>query len=152
MLMLYIEHNEYRNKLSEAQKKYDEILAEKEKLFAMTQPKAMMYDKDKISGGRNTDSFTAYLIAKEKKRLDERLEEIKSIVNDRAHLLNLKEQELRASKNWYDKIYVDYHLEQWSVAEIARKIPYCQSRIFEMLNEINLACNLRKRRKNSGVN
>lgn len=150
--MLYIEHNNYRNKLLEAQKKYDEILAEKERLFAMTQPKSVKYDKDKISGGNSKDSFTAYLIAKEKKKLDERLEEIKSILNDRTHLLSLKEQELKASKSWYDKIYVYYHLEQLSVAEISCRIPYSQSRIFEMLNEINSNCNLHKRRKNSGEN
>ena len=69
--MLYIEYHEYRDKYIIAQRKYDEVLSEKEHLFARTQPKATQYDKEVVSGGSPSNSFDEYLIAKEKKQIDE---------------------------------------------------------------------------------
>lgn len=150
--MLYVEHNDYKNKQLAAQRKYDEILAEKEKLFAKTQPKATTYDREKVIGGHDSNIFDNYLIAKEKKRIDERLSEIKSILDDRTQLLALKEQELRASKDWHDKIYIYYYLEHISVKQIQFKIPYSRSQIFNIINIINSNCHIQKKKTKSKNN
>lgn len=138
--MLYVEHNEYRNKQLAAQRKYDEILTEKERLFSKTQPKAIEYDLEKVCGGQATNKFDEYLTAKEQKRIDQRLIEIKSILDGRTQLLKLKEQELRSSKDWRDKIYIYYYLERLSVAQIKFKVPYERTQIYRILKEINNRC------------
>lgn len=134
--MLYIEYHEYRNKYYAAQVKYDEVLSEKEHLFAKTQPKATQYDKEVVSGGSPSNSFDEYVIAKEKKQIDERLEEAKSILEDRERLLKLKEIELRQSKDWHDKVYVYKYLDNLSANEIKYKMHYCRSNIYEILKKI----------------
>ena len=142
--MLYIEYHEYRDKYYDAQRKYDEVLSEKEHLFIKTQPKATQYDKEVVSGGSPSNSFDDYVIAKEKKQIDERLEEAKSILEDRERLLKLKEEELRLSKDWHDKVYVYKYLDNLSVNEIKYKMHYCRSNIYEILKKINKNISLDK--------
>ena len=134
--MLYKEYWEYKTKYYDAQKKYDEVLSEKERLFAKTQPKATQYDKEVVSGGSPSNTFDEYVIAKEKKQIDERLEEAKSILEDRERLLKLKEIELRQSKDWHDKVYVYKYLDNLSANEIKYKMHYCRSNIYEILKTI----------------
>lgn len=134
--MLYIEYHEYKTKYYKAQEKYDEVLSEKEHLFAKTQPKATQYDKEVVSGGSPSNSFDEYVIAKEKKQIDERLDEAKSILEDRERLLKLKEIELRQSKDWHDKVYVYKYLDNLSANEIKYKMHYCRSNIYEILKKI----------------
>lgn len=134
--MLYIEYHEYREKYIAAQRKYDEVLSEKEHLFIKTQPKATQYDKEVVSGGSPSNTFDDYVIAKEKKQIDERLEEAKSILEDRERLLKLKEEELRQSKDWHDKVYVYKYLDNLSANEIKYKMHYCRSNIYEILKKI----------------
>lgn len=134
--MLYIEYHEYRDKYYDAQKKYDEVLSEKESLFARTQPKATQYDKEVVSGGSPSNTFDDYLIAKEKKQIDERLEEAKSILEDRERLLKLKEEELRHSKDWVDIIYVYYYIEKLSMRKIAKRIPFSTTEIYRKVEII----------------
>lgn len=134
--MLYIEYHEYRDKCYDAQKKYDEILSEKEHLFSKTQPKATQYDKEVVSGGLPNNSFDDYLIEKEKKQIDERLEEAKSILDDRERLLKLKEEELRHSKDWIDIIYVYYYIEKLSMRKISKRIPFSTTEIYRKVGII----------------
>lgn len=134
--MLYIQYNEFKTKYYEAQKKYDEILSEKEQLFAKTQPKATQYDKEVVSGGSFGNTFDNYLIVKDKKQIDERLEEAKSILEDRERLLKLKEKELRESKNWFDIIYVYSYVDRVSVKIIEKRIPFSRADIYRKLNII----------------
>jgi hypothetical protein len=136
VILLYIEYHEYRNKYYAAQEKYDEVLSEKEHLFVKTQPKATQYDKEVVSGGSPSNSFDEYLILKDKKQIDERLEEAKSILEDRERLLKLKEIELRQSKDWHDKVYVYKYLDNLSANEIKYKMHYCRSNIYEILKKI----------------
>ena len=84
--MLYQEYWEYKTKYYDAQTKYDEVLSEKEQLFAKTQPKATNYDKEVVSGGTPNNTFDDYVIEKEKKKIDERLKEARSILEDRERL------------------------------------------------------------------
>lgn len=134
--MLYIQYVEFKTKYYEAQKKYDEILSEKERLFVKTQPKATQYDKEVVSGGSFGNTFDNYLIEKDKKQIDERLEEAKSILEDREKLLKLKEAELKESKNWFDIIYVYAFIYRLSVRKIEKRIPFSKSEIDRKLQII----------------
>lgn len=134
--MLYIEYEEYKSKLYEVQRKYNDILNEKEELFARTQPKATQITGEKTAGGKHGNIFDDYLIQKEKKNIDQRLEEVKSILDDRERLVQLKEQELRASNNSYDKIYRCRYIDKLTIEKTARISSYSRSQVFNILKTI----------------
>lgn len=134
--MLYVEYNLLRHKYIAAQIQYDAILSEQEELFLRTQPTAVSFDKERVTGGDPQNPFDAYLIVKERKRIDERLNEIKCILDDRKELLDLKERELRASKDWNDIIFKYYYLDNLSITKIENRIPYSRVQIWRRLNTI----------------
>lgn len=134
--MLYMQYVEFKTKYYEAQKRYDEILSEKELMFVKTQPKATQYDKEVVSGGVPGNSFDNYLIEKDKKQIDERLNEAKSILEDRERLLKGKEAELKESKNWFDIIYVYAFIYRLSVRKIEKRVPFSKSEIARKLQII----------------
>ena len=134
--MLYVEYNQLRTKYILAQMQYDAILSEQEELFLRTQPTGVSYDKERITGGDPSNPFDEYIIAKERKHIDERLKEIKSILDDRKELLDLKERELRASKDWHDIIFKYYYLDNLSITKIENRIPYSRVQIWRKLNKI----------------
>ena len=144
--MLYIQYHEFKIKYNNAQKDYDDILSEKERLFARTQPQATVYDKEKVNGGSPTNAFDEYIIEKEKKNIDARLVEARSILEDRERLLKLKEEELRRSGDWYDKAYVYKYIDGLKVREIKYKMPYCRSQIYEILSKIQKNLNIGQNR------
>ena len=134
--MIYIEYEEYKNKYYESQKKYNDILNEKEVLFAMTQPKTMKYDSEPVNGGVHNNVFDEYLVLKEKKNIDQRLNEIRTILNDRERLLKLKEEELKNSTNIHDKIYQFRYIDKMKVYKISRLTNYSEPQIYRILKEI----------------
>lgn len=143
--MIYKEYEEYRTKYYEAQKTYDAVLNEKEILFLRTQPNATVYDKEIVSGGTPSNAFDTYLIAKEKKKIEPRLEEAKSILEDRERLLKLKEEELYHSKDWNDVIYRYYFIEKLSIRKIAMRIPFSSTEIFRKIQIIRKNINLEQK-------
>lgn len=134
--MLYIEYENYKNKLHKAQQDLDDIINEKEELFAKTQPQSTDFDKEPTKGGVPSDKFYEYVKEKQDKRIEERLAEAKSILNDRKELLLSKEEELRRSKNEYDIIYKYYFIEYLSIRQIERRIPSSKSEIDRKLQKI----------------
>lgn len=135
--MIYITYEEYKTKYLDAQKKYDEILSEKEELFIKTQPSSTTYDKEAVSGSIvHSDPFTTYAHKMQENKVDERLDAARSILEDRRRLLKLKEEELRQSKNWEDIIYVQKYLENKPVKVIKARMPYCRSSIYGILKKI----------------
>ena len=134
--MLYEEYEEYKSRYYEAQRIYNDILNEKEELFAKTQPKATQITGEKTGGGKHENLFDEYLIQKERKNIDKRLEEAKSILDDRERLLKLKELEVRASKHSHDKIYRCRYIDRLTIERTARLSNYSRSQVFNILKEI----------------
>lgn len=134
--MLYEEYEKYKNKYYKAQKKFDEILSEKEKLFIKTQPGSTDYSKDKTEGGKFENPFDIYIIEKQRQKIEERLKEARSVLEDRKKLLKLKEEELRASSNPYDKIYVYKFMERYKIYKICRLVGYGEAQVYRILKKI----------------
>ncbi len=134
--MLYEEYEEYKSRYYEAQRIYNDILNEKEELFAKTQPKATQITGEKTTGGKHENLFDEYLIQKERKNIDKRLEEAKSILDDRERLLKLKELEVRASTHSHDKIYRCRYIDRFTIERTARLSNYSRSQVFNILKEI----------------
>lgn len=134
--MIYIEYEAYKSKYYDTQKQYNDILNEKEKLFSMTQPKSMKFDGEPVEGGVHKNIFDEYLLLKEQKNIDQRLKEIKAILEDRENLLSLKEEELKNSTNVQDKIYVCRYINRMKVYKISRLVGYSEAQIYRLLKTI----------------
>lgn len=138
-MFVYVDYEDFKNKYHDSQNKFDEILKEKEALFSKTLPKSPKWDKISFLS-QSHNSFDDYLISKEKKRIDERLFEIKSILNDRKELLKLKETELRKSKNSVDIIYRMRFLDHMHITNISIIVHYSESQVYRILQRINETC------------
>lgn len=135
--MLYLDYEKIRKDYLEIQCRYHEILREKEKLFLKTQPQTSQFNKDSCVKGIKGNSFDSYLIEKERRCIDERLEESKALLNDRKGLLELKEQELKNSKDFHDKIYRMKYIDKWKTIKIANALGYDKSSVYRILRVIN---------------
>ena len=134
--MLYLEYERLKSKYKDSMIIYDLILSEREELFQRTQPKAINTEQEKVSSCPQGSKFDHYLIEKERKRIDERLEEAKDNFEERLILLTQKEEELRASKAVDDRIYTLRKLEHLKIRKIAKEINYSESHVKRRLNKI----------------
>lgn len=135
--MIYQEYDEYLRRYHEAQRKYNDILTDKEILFNMTQPKSVDTSKESVKGGfKPSNAFDGYLILKEQKRIDERLNEAKNILEERYELLNMKKAELIESSETLDRVYLYRFVQNMKVNLIATKLSYSEMQIYRYLREI----------------
>lgn len=132
-MAIYIEYERLKKRYLDAQKQFDDVLVEKEELFERTQPRGIKYDKDKTCAMSDINSFDSFLIAQEKARIDERLDIIRSILEDRSKLLELKEKELRKSRGHVDRIYCMKYFDNLYTEKIAKSIGYSESYLYRIL-------------------
>lgn len=135
-MSLYLEYEDCKKKYNQIVESFESTLEEKERLFMKTQPKGTKIDKVSVEGGVNNNLFDNYLMEVEKKQLNQKLDEARKIVDERYKYLKTKELELRASKDWVDKIYVYRFIEQLPVKTILHLIPYQEAQIYRIINEI----------------
>lgn len=134
--MLYLEYERMKRKYTDAQAVYDSILTEREELFQRTQPKAIDTEQEKVSSCPQADAFADYLVEKERKRIDERLNEAKDCFEERLILLSQAESDLRASKRVDDRIYTMRMLDRAKIRRISRTINYSESHVKRRLRAI----------------
>ena len=92
--MIYIEYEQYRATYLRLQEAFNHYLTEKERLITRTLPNAVRYDKDITSKGTpDTNPLESYVISLEETKVDENLGRIRSLLDDRKRLLDLKEQD-----------------------------------------------------------
>ena len=132
--MLYLDYECAKQRYQDAQNSVNAILNEAEELFAMTQPNSVRVDKERVSGGKQENVFEAYLIEKERRCIDQRLLEAKSLLEERKYLLKLKEQELRSSKESFDRIYRYRYIDKLQGWKIAKMIGYSKSQVYRILS------------------
>ena len=104
--MLYLEYERAKANFRSAQVMFEEALLEKERLFTITQPKAITYDKDVIQTSPCGDVLDRYVIALEDEHIEEKLRPFRELMMNRESLLDVKERELRKSADVFDKMYV----------------------------------------------
>lgn len=124
-----------RRKYNELLDTYNTILSQKEELFQRTQPQAIAIKADKVSGGAAANPLEEYAIRSE--QIDMRLTETRKLAEARKYLLDIAEQNLRASKGIYDRIYVRRYLDGERVGRIANELHYSRSQIFRILQTIS---------------
>lgn len=135
--MVYEEYDLYLWQYRTTLRQFNDILLKKEELFQITQAKAITYDKDKVSGGILSNTLEIYITKKDELKIDEAIDEVKSILDDRERLLKMKEQELRESTHLYDKVYRMRYLDRLSPYTIGEKIGYSKTQVYRILKKIS---------------
>ena len=134
--MVYEDYERLKRSYEAMQNVCDSILKEKEKLFTRTQPNAIQYDKPLVNGGKYDNGFDKYLEDCENYKIDRRLKEAVSILQARAELLRMKEQDLRASKELIDIIYVMKFLDNAKPMTIGMALGYSESQVYRIIEKI----------------
>lgn len=135
--MVYKDYIKFKHRYIEAQRKFDEILKEKEELFTKTLPQSPKWDKQYNFSNQVNKKFDNYICAKEAKKIDERLDEIKAILEARTALLDRKEAELLKSKEIEDVIYNMRILCKCTIKSIEKLTNFGRSKIYRTLAEIS---------------
>ena len=136
--MKYLEHRKRYIEYKQACEDLNQVLDEWILAFQRTQPKISYGDKVQ---GNATNKIEEYVIEVENKRLRERKEVAEQIIDGKAKLLNMAEEELRRSKNIYDMIYTYRWVDGMKPNEIYRKLDmkgcnYSESQIYEIRKRI----------------
>lgn len=137
--MVYVQYERIKHRYQQAQDNYEELIKEKEDLFAKTQPKGQAYDQDRVSGGQSYNVFDRYIIEKDKKRIEERLEEARAIMEDRKTLLELKRTELERSDDVMDRIYYLKYIKRVKNKYICDQVGYSKAQVARYLKRIKMA-------------
>lgn len=138
--MIYIEYEAYRCKYLDLQEQFNHFLTEKERILTKTLPNAIRYDKDKTSSSLDGNPLEDYVIELEESKVDESLDRIRQLLEDRERLLQLKERELRMSQDVYDRIYRMKYLDCMGINKIAKIMHYSRSQVYRILENIKKRC------------
>jgi len=134
--MIYPEYHSLLESYQEAMLILDDIIEEKEILFSKTQPAGVDYEKERVSGGNPQNVFDRYLIEKERKQIEERIEEARIIVEQRRFLLDCKTEELRRSCHLFDRVYRMRWVDNIPVKRIAANIGYSEMQTYRIVKRI----------------
>lgn len=134
--MLYQEYELCKKRLSRAKEIYEKVLEEQEEIFTHTQPNAIRYDKDKVKSSVSGDGNEKYIIEKERRMIDERLQDAKVLIEERTKILLDKESELRQSTEIIDIIYVYKFLDNIRTKDICDYLNYSKSQVYRIISQI----------------
>ena len=144
--MIYIEYEEMWGKIRLLEKECNDLINQREMLFNETQPKAAKLDSLKVDGNNPSNMFDIYVI--KVNELDRKINNINKTLDDRYILLKRKRDELKASKNTYDRIYVYRYIERLSVFKIGILMGYEKTQIYRYLKKINKNTNMQQNATN----
>ena len=144
-MRLYLEHRGYYLSYLEAQKKLEDIINEYEAILTKVQPKSSLaehereFSKETIlpPSGKKINKAEEYAIAMEQRKIKERLSDAKLILQERFNLLDLKEQEIRKSRDIYNRIYTLKWIDGMKADAIIEETGYSRSQVYNILKHLN---------------
>ena len=134
--MIYEEYEAIWSKIRKIEKELFDLINKRDELFDMTQPKSSKFDKEIVDGKNPINTIEQYVIQKE--YMNEKINQLNQTLDDRYQILRRKRDELRQSKNIYDRIYVYYCIERLSIVKISYLTNYSQSQIYRKLEKMNI--------------
>lgn len=134
--MLYLEYEKAKASFTRAQMMFEDALLEKERLFTITQPKAITYDKDTVQTSPCGDVLDKYVIALEDEKIEERLRPFRELMLNSESLLDVKERELRKSPDRFDRIYVCRFLDGMSIRAISKNLSFSKTEVHRTIQSI----------------
>ena len=145
--MIYEEYETIWNKIRLLEKKLANLIDKRNELFENTQPKTTKYDKELVDGKQITNMMETYII--EKEYLSERIDLLNQTLDDWYQVLKRKRDELKQSKNLYDKMYYYFCIERLSIRKISYLMNYSESQVYRKLKTMNIEVKMRKNAKNN---
>jgi len=134
--MLYQDYLREKEKYDNAFERYKCLIDEQSRLFNKTLPGGISYEKDKVESSPNSDMMDNYLIEKEKRELDSRINNIQAVVKERRHILDICEKELRRSKEICDIVFVLKVIDKKRTEEIAEVIGYSKNGVYKIQRKL----------------
>lgn len=117
---------EANSKLEKVDNDIEYWLQEKERLFIQTQPAAVNYEKEVVSGGKRVDRFLKYEISLEEKKINEELDKLYA---EKIILENYIDKELKRLHK-YSEIeqliiyYKEQSFQKYTWQQISQKVHY----------------------------
>lgn len=143
--MIYEEYEAIRKKIQEKEEKLFKLLDKRDRIFSMTQPKSSKFDKEMVDGKNPINTIEEYIIQDEQQQLSVQITQLNLLLDDWYQALKRKRDELKQSKNIYDRIYYLRIIEKVSPAKIAYLIPCDRATVYRYMQDL---CNNAKGLRN----
>lgn len=137
--MIYEEYESIWNTIRKKEKELFELINKRDELFLKTQPKSSKFDKEKVDSKTSKNMMEEYVIQKE--YFNERIMQLNITLDDIYQVLKRKRDELRQSKNIYDRIYYYRIIERLSMYKIATLIGYSKEQTYRYFKKIKMTQN-----------
>lgn len=134
--MIYEEYEDIWNKIRKKEKELFELINKRDELFIKTQPKSSNFDKEKVDSKSTRNMMEEYVIQKE--YYNERIMQLNIALDDIYQVLKRKRDELRQSKNVYDRIYYYFCIERLTIYKISNLTNYSQSQVYRKLKKMGV--------------
>lgn len=135
VMSVYVDYVILKQSYDESLARLKQLLDRKEEAFTRTLPSAIRYDLQKVMHSPSTISPLDEYVA-DVERIDQQIREARLIVMDRKEMLDLKEHELRKSKDIDDHIFLLKYIERITVERIAIRMNYSEGNIYYHLTKI----------------
>lgn len=132
--MIFEEYESTWEKIRKKEKKLIELINKREELFDKTQPQGTKYDKELVDGKNPKNIIEEYIIQKE--YMNEKINQLNTTLDDMYQILKRKREELKLSRNLYDRIYYLNYIEKLNTQKIANMIGYDRTSIWRHLKRI----------------
>ena len=137
--MIYEEYEAIWSRIRKIEKELFDLINKRDELFSMTQPKSATMDKEIVDGKNPINTMEEYVIQKE--YLNEKINQLNQTLDDRYQILKRKREELKLSKNIYDRIYYLRGIERLSVYRISVIIGYSKEQTYRYLRKMKMTQN-----------
>lgn len=134
--MIYEEYEAIRCKIQKKEKKLFNLLEDRDNLFAMTQPKSSSLDKEIVDGKNPINTIEEFVIQDEERKLSVSIVQLNRLLDDWYQALKRKRDELKLSKNIYDRIYCYRLIEKIPCKRVALLIPCDISTLYKKIKNI----------------
>lgn len=147
--MIYEEYEAIWSKIHKLEEELFKQINKREALFEKTQPKSPRLDKEMVDGKNPSNMMDQYVIQME--YLNERINQLNITLDDLYQVLKRKREELRLSKNPYDKLYNYFCIERLSIYKISNLMCYSESQIYRKLKSMGIDVKMQKNAKKGVV-
>ena len=137
--MIYEEYESIWNTIRKKEEELFKLINKRDELFLKTQPKSSKFDKEKVDSKSTRNMMEEYVIQKE--YLNERIMQLNITLDDIYQVLKRKRDELKQSKNIYDRIYYYRIIERLSMYKIASLIGYSKEQTYRYFKKIKMTQN-----------
>ena len=134
--MIYEEYEAMWSKIRNKEKELFDLITKRDQVFERTQPKSPKLDKELVDGKNPVNMMDHYVI--EIEYYDIKINQLNQTLDDLYQILRRKREELKLSKNLYDRLYYYFCIERLSVYKIASLVHYSQSKIYRKLEKMSI--------------